>query len=370
MSSSWRIGRVFGIDVFMHVTFLLLLGWIAAGHVMRGEGLAAALGGVLFTIGLFAIVVMHELGHALTARRFGIQTKDITLLPIGGVARLERMPDDPMQELLVALAGPAVNVVLAAGVYVAVRATGGDIGVEALTGGNLLARLFWVNVSLAVFNLLPAFPMDGGRALRAILAMKHGAVKATQTAAKLGQAMAVLLGLVGLLVNPMLVLVALFVWIGAASERGMVEAKASLDGVRVEAAMQRAIRALGPYDPLSAAGTELLAGSQVDFPVIDEVGHVVGMLSRAELVRGLSTLGPNAPVHTVMTRAFATADPVEPLELAVARLRESDMQAVPVLSGGTLVGMLTMDNVGELLMLRSALEVAAQRAHVGHASHA
>lgn len=364
--SSWRLGKVFGIDVFVHVTFLLLLGWIAAGHLLRGEGVRAALGGILFTLALFFIVVLHELGHALMARRYGIRTKDITLLPIGGVARLERMPEEPLQELAVAVAGPAVNVALAAVFFVAVRLTGGSLGLEALTGGDVLSRLFWVNVSLAGFNLLPAFPMDGGRALRALLSIKQGPVRATQTAARLGQAMAVLLGLVGLLVNPLLVLIALFVWVGAASERQMVETRASLSGVPVEAAMQRAIRTLGPYDPLSAAADELLAGAQVDFPVIDPAGHVLGMLSRADLVRGLTTLGPSQPVHTVMVQVFPAADPREPLEVAVSRLRESELQAMPVLFGGSLVGMLTMDNVGELLMLRAAMQANADRAHFAH----
>ena len=174
MSGSWRIGRIAGIDVYVHFTFLLLLGWVAISHYLAHGDLAEAMSGLAFILALFGIVVLHELGHALAARRYGIRTRDITLLPIGGVARLERMPEDPWQELVVALAGPAVNVVLAAGIYFALAL---GRGVESLdesvrVGGGLLDQLFWVNVSLVAFNVLPAFPMDGGRVLRALLAMR------------------------------------------------------------------------------------------------------------------------------------------------------------------------------------------------------
>jgi Zn-dependent protease len=182
---------------------------------------------VALILSVFGIVVLHELGHALTARRFGIKTRDITLLPIGGVAQLERMPDDPKQELLVALAGPAVNVVLAAALFALIALTGGSLE-GGLTTGSFLAQLLWVNVSLAVFNLLPAFPMDGGRVLRAALAMKTSSLRATQIAATVGRGMAWVLGGLGLFFNPMLVLVAFFVWMGATGEQAMAERRADL----------------------------------------------------------------------------------------------------------------------------------------------
>jgi len=202
MKWRWRLGEWFGIVVYMHATFLLLIGWVALSHFLAGEGLAEALNGILFILLLFACVVMHEYGHALTARRYGIQTRDITLLPIGGVARLERMPREPGQELWVALAGPAVNVAIAAALFVLIELFEGAAALTMskvqLVGGDLLPKLMWVNISLAVFNLLPAFPMDGGRVLRALLARRMDYARATRAAASVGQMMAFLFGLWGL----------------------------------------------------------------------------------------------------------------------------------------------------------------------------
>src|SRR5262245_21199286 len=241
MKWSLRVGRLFGIPLYVHFTFFLFLIWVGAESWRMGQGSGGALVEVLFMCALFGCVVLHELGHALTARRYGIKTRDITLLPIGGVARLERMPEDPKQELLVALAGPAVNVVLAGILFAVLLALGWAVGsAEQLVaqlstfGGNLLAQLFAANVFLAVFNLLPAFPMDGGRVLRAILAMRMDYVVATRLAAAVGQWMAVLFGLVGVLVgNLLLLVIAFFVWAGAAAEAGMVQFKAGLAGVPV-----------------------------------------------------------------------------------------------------------------------------------------
>ena len=195
MSWSWRIGRIAGIDVYIHFTFVFLLAWVALAHYMAHNDLAEAMRGLIFIVALFGIVVLHELGHALAARRYGIRTRDITLLPIGGVARLERMPEDPKQELVVALAGPAVNVVMAAAIYVGLmlRQELVPLGEAVRVGGGFVSQLFWVNVSLALFNLLPAFPMDGGRVLRALLGMRLDYVRATQVAARIGQGMALCL---------------------------------------------------------------------------------------------------------------------------------------------------------------------------------
>lgn len=218
-----------------HATFLLMLGWEALRHYRAHGDPAEAMGGVVFILLLFGVVALHELGHALAARRFGIRTRDITLLPIGGVARLERMPSDPGQELVIALAGPAVNFVLAAGIYFILELgrRPSPLGEALQVGGDFLDRLFWVNVSLAVFNLLPAFPMDGGRVLRAVLAMRLDYVRATQVAAVIGQGMALLFGLLGLFYNPFLVLIAVFVWLGAAEEAGKMQLSPNLgDGLR------------------------------------------------------------------------------------------------------------------------------------------
>src|SRR5690349_18311772 len=271
MKWSFRIGRVSGIDIYVHFTFLLLLGWVVLANLSREGGLDVAIREGLFVLTLFGIIVLHELGHALAARQYGIRTHDITLLPIGGVARLERMPDDPRQELVVALAGPAVNALLAAGIYLGLVMGHGLLHPSAVlqVGGSLLDQLFWVNVTLAVFNLLPAFPMDGGRVLRALLAMRMDYVRATQIAASIGQAMAIVFGLLGLLTNPFLLFIALFVWIGAAQEASMVQMRTALSGIPVSRAMLTDFHSVAPDDPAKRVLELILAGSQEDFPVVD-----------------------------------------------------------------------------------------------------
>ena len=200
MRWSWKIGRFVGIDVFMHFTFLLLIGWVLLSHWLQGESLAAALEGVGFILALFGCVVLHEYGHALTARRYGIKTRDITLLPIGGVARLERMPDKPTQELWVALAGPAVNMVIAIVLFAWLQLTSNLVPLAELEvgSGSFIERLMVINIVLMGFNMIPAFPMDGGRVVRALLAMRMEYTRATQIAASLGQSIAILFGFLGL----------------------------------------------------------------------------------------------------------------------------------------------------------------------------
>ncbi len=358
MKWSWRIGRVAGIDLYMHVTFLLLVGWVAISYHGARRSVADALIGVAFILCLFAIVVLHELGHALTARRFGIPTRDIILLPIGGVARLERMPEDPKQELLVALAGPAVNVVLAALFFVLLQLGPGIAPVSDMTrvGGSFLNRMLWVNVSLVVFNLLPAFPMDGGRVLRALLAMRLDYARATRVAATVGQTMAVAFGFVGLFINsPSLVVIALFVWIGAAGESGAVQMRTAVERVPVQRAMITDFRSLAPGDSLGRAVEHVLAGFQEDFPVV-EGSRVAGVLTRADLLRALAQRGVDARVSEVMQRDFETADPRDMLDGVLGRLQQRQM--LPVLSDGRLVGLLTKTNLGELLMVEDALRKA------------
>lgn len=211
MKWSWKLGRIAGIDTHVHASFLLLVVWAAwAAYQGAGTGLAALLG-VVFLLAVFGSVLLHELGHALTARRFGIRTRGITLLPIGGVAALEGEPRTPKQELAIALAGPAVNFVLAAGLFVFMSVAG-------LPAYGLLGSLMTANLMLGLFNLLPAFPMDGGRALRAFLATRVGGPRATDIAVRVGKFAAVAFGIYGLFNNWMLMLIAAFVWVAANAE--------------------------------------------------------------------------------------------------------------------------------------------------------
>lgn len=362
MSWAWRIATIAGIDVRIHATFLALLAWIAWSAYSTTGTLAGALDGVVMILLVFAIVVMHEFGHALTARRFGIKTKDITLLPIGGVASLERMPERPRDELLVAIAGPAVNVVLA----LLLAGVAALLGLALLPAtpdeqAPILVRLVWVNVALAIFNLLPAFPMDGGRALRALLAMRFGDRSATRMAAQLGQAMALLFAIIGLFANPMLIFIALFLWMGASGEARLAEAKWVAHGVPVAGAMARDVSALPLDAPLSLALARTLDGFQRDFPIVDAEARVVGLLGRDAIVQALARTGPDTPIATIMTRTPRLLHPRDNLEDAFIDLLASNEAAPVVDDQGRLVGLLNAESLGEFLLVRGALEQARAR---------
>ena len=381
MSGSWRIGTVFGIGIYLHWTFLILLAWVGLAHYSEGTGLADTMHGLVFMVALFSIIVLHELGHAMAARRYGIPTRDITLLPIGGVAQLERMPEDPKQELVVAIAGPAVNVVLVllsvlgivllAGPenFFGVLVEGGqELGLFykshdrmpilsniPLLGAVFFAKMAIVNTTLAVFNLVPAFPMDGGRVLRSLLALKIDYVRATQVAASVGQAMALLFGFLGLYSsNPFLVFIALFVWMGAASESSMVQVKAGLRGIPLTHAMITEFRTLVPEDQIGTAASHAVVGFQQDFPVLEE-GRVVGVLTKSDLLRSLAAEGVHQRVSSVMCRNFETADPADMLETVFDKLQRCDCQAVPVVRDGQLLGIVTMESVGRFLAIQKAV---------------
>src|SRR6266550_558986 len=283
MSWSLPIFRIAGIQLRIHITFLLLIAWLAFGYYAEG-GSAVALGRVLFVLLLFVCVVLHEFGHAIAAKNFGINTPDITLLPIGGVARLQRMPDEPRQELIIALAGPLVNVVIALTLFAVVGWRG--LAAQAAMGGpDLLAQLLVINVVLVLFNLLPAFPMDGGRVLRALLATRLSYARATQIAASIGQGCAFVFGFLGLMGgNYMLIFIALFVYIGASQEAALAQMRDVLCRFPVSSAMVREFRSLPESATLQEAVDALLATSQHDFPVVDETGNVTGVLTRHDLI--------------------------------------------------------------------------------------
>lgn len=362
MSWSWKLARIAGIDVYIHATFVMLMTWLGLEYWRESHSLRAVAEGVGFMLALFGCVVLHEFGHALTARRFGIRTRNITLLPIGGVAQLERMPDQPSQELLVALAGPAVNVVIGAMLFGWLQVTGAFEGVDAviaaapatgLTQGGMVERVMTANVFLAVFNLLPAFPMDGGRVLRALLATRMDRARATRQAAFIGQGMAVLFGFIGLQGNPMLVFIALFVWIGAAQEAGAEQMKSALAGVQVRRAMLTRFHTLAPSSTLGEAADLLLSDSQQDFPVVSD-GHVEGILTRTHLISALGREGREATIAAHITRDCPTAETTDMLDGVLARLRGRHCLTMPVLEHGTLIGLVTMENVGEFLMIQAA----------------
>jgi Zn-dependent protease/predicted transcriptional regulator len=361
MKWSIRIGKLFGIPLYVHVTFLLFLAWVGMKSWGAGQDGATVLADMLFICTLFACVVLHELGHALTARRYGIPTRDITLLPIGGVARLDRMPDDPKQELWVAVAGPAVNVVIAAVLFVVMQLSSsvfsiGEAGLSGLTSGSFLSRVLVVNIWLVLFNMLPAFPMDGGRVLRALLATRMQYTRATHIAATVGQLMALLFGLIGLFVPgwQMLIFIALFVWIGAAQESGMVQMRYSLSGIPVSRAMVTEFHVLHPEDTLADAVELTLKGTQRDFPVLDGE-RVAGVLRQSDMLTTLARQGAHVRVGDVMQTDFQMVESSEMLDAAYRRLAEHSANTAPVSFQGKLVGLVTMDNISEFLAIQGAL---------------
>jgi Zn-dependent protease/CBS domain-containing protein len=362
MRWSVKIARVAGTEIKIHITFLLFLLWIGFAYYLMG-GPQAAVQGLVFIVLLMLCVVLHELGHVLAAKAFGIQTPDITLLPIGGVARMQRMPDKPVQEIIVALAGPAVNVVIAGAILLFTRA-GLDMSAASLgpeTG--MAARLATVNIYLVLFNLLPAFPMDGGRVLRALIATKLPYSRATRIAARIGQGFAFLFGFLGFFGNPMLILIALFVYIAASQEASLAEIKDLSGSLSVSDAMMTQFAVLSPNARIRDAAEALLRTSQHEFPVIDSEGRVLGMLTRDDMIKALENSGLETPVVSVMRRGVRVVQQNESLEQAFQLMEECECPALPVVdSSGRLMGLISLENVGELMMIRSVLPKGTSRA--------
>jgi stage IV sporulation protein FB len=358
MRWSLKIARVAGIDVRIHVTFFLLLGAIAyLGGLQRG--MEAVIFWLAFFLGLFACVLLHEFGHAFAAAGYGIKTADITLLPFGGVARMERMPDKPVQELVVALAGPLVNIIIAGALFL-VLLVAGRLDFSAMTSpapSNVLIFLLIANVSMAIFNLIPAFPMDGGRVLRALLATSMEYTRATQIAATVGQALAMIFGIIGAFNwNPLWVLLAIFVYMGAESEASFVQMRYATAGLPVSSAMVTRFDTLNSRATLDEAVDALLGTSQHEFPVLDDNGGFAGLLTKHDLLVALRKSGPATFVTEVMIRDLPTILPTMSFERAFTLIQQANAPALPVVdNNGRLVGLFTTENVGELVMIHSAL---------------
>ncbi len=356
MKWSWKVGEFGGIAVYIHATFLLIILWVVSMNWHANSSWMDILNAVIFILALFGCVLLHEFGHALAARQFGISTRDITLYPIGGIARLERMPEKPAQELWVAIAGPLVNVAIAGALFIWVYISATLIQFENVTvdQGSMAERLMFVNILLVLFNLIPAFPMDGGRVLRALLAMKLPYDRATSIASYVGQGMAMIFGIWGIYSNPMLIFIALFVWIGASQESSLVQIKYALRGIPVRDAMLTDFVRVSSYDNLGRAVELILAGSQHDFPVVDD-GRIEGVLTRSDLMHGLEKGGKSSFVRNFMTTEFQTVEALELLDVAFQKLQSCKCHTMPVLSNGQLVGLLTTDNIGEFMMIQQAL---------------
>lgn len=359
MAWSFRLLTVAGTEVRVHLTFFLLLVWFGAVQWMA-VGPEAAVFAVVFIVLLFLCVLLHEFGHVFAARRYGIRTPDITLLPIGGLASLERMPEKPSQEVFVALAGPAVNVVIA---FILVVFAGARLDPAALNlmenpASDMLSRIAIANVALVVFNLIPAFPMDGGRVLRALLAMRMGFVRATRTAAVVGQSLAIFLGFIGLLGNPLLILIAVFVYLAATAESQYVEMRSLARGYLARDAMITKFEALTPTSTADDAVALLLRTTQQEFPVLDQFSRLQGLVTRDALIEVLRDRGGSTPVVEFMHKDVPIVAGTATLDNVVQMLQQKRARAVAVADpDNRLVGFITPENFAEMMMVGRAREV-------------
>jgi Zn-dependent protease/CBS domain-containing protein len=362
---SFMLGRAFGINVKVHWTFLLLLLFFAGyGYVQSGNLFGALLATGLVVV-LFVFVVLHEYGHSLVAQRLGIEVRDITLLPIGGLARMSAIPEKPSDEVKIAIAGPLVNVVLAAILYgIAYLGFGSaglrvpDLTVSGISLGGVLSYLAFINVILAGFNFIPAFPMDGGRVLRGLLAARMGAVRATDISAAIGQGFAFAFFLVGLLAGDFfLALIAVFIFFGANGEVQMVRQRELMRGLAVSDVMgtRPRLETVSPYHTFGQVLDMVIHGYQEDFPVPDEDGNLVGMLTRREILAAAHSPDRFDYVRDLMRTKFPTLSPSADLFGEGYRLlQESELRALPVVEGGKLVGMLTIEDIGHASLLRDS----------------
>ncbi|MFT7622016.1 MAG: Zn-dependent protease/CBS domain-containing protein [Myxococcota bacterium] len=349
------LGTLAGIQIRVHATFLLLVPWIIWRALSVGGGVVEVLEGLLLVAVLFFIVVLHELGHSLMARRFGIETRDIILLPIGGVARLESMPSKPWPQLLIAVAGPAVNAVLAVVLFGAALVVHGRSGLHpaSVQMGLILPTLAWINVVLCLFNLLPAFPMDGGRVLRAVLAFFTRDESATRIAGRIGQGIGFGFVVLGLMANPMLTLIGVFVMFGAGAEIKNARIGALLEGITVSDAMATDVRMVTGDTPLEHAFEILAHGFQSDMPVVGGDGEYLGMVTHSDLVQAIATRGGHVPIAAIVRPPGGSAAPGEPLAEVLSRV-SSGAPAVPVLVDGQLCGLLTARKATQMLALAQA----------------
>lgn len=358
MNRSLNLGKYFGIKVSIHWTFLLLIGWIVWRESRRGSSPEEILWVVLLVLTIFLCVTLHEFGHALTARRYKINTLDITLLPIGGLARLESMPEKPAQELAVALAGPLVNIVIAIILFPFIVSKLNAEYISTLQGiskETFLLNLFSVNIMLALFNMLPAFPMDGGRVFRALLSFRFQRHVATRIAASAGQTLAVGFVIAGFFFNPFLIFIGLFIFLGAQAEANLTANKFILSGYKVANVSMSNFEVVQADDTLDKAIALLLNGQSKNFIVMQQ-NRVVGTLSRDELIKGLSANGKEATVQSCMNSNVVLLNAEMPLEEAYQLMQQHSQALLPVMNNNKLVGALDLENILEFIMVKHAVK--------------
>jgi len=356
MKGSLKLGTIGGIGIFVHWTFTLLIAFIIYINYRTGYNAMQIAWSVLFIVCVFVTVFLHELGHSFAAKSFNIKTKDITLLPIGGVSRLESLPEKPKEELIVTLAGPLVNIVLAfiTGLFIDFPSTSEALAQELSAGvnaSNFFLNFFIVNILLAVFNLIPAFPMDGGRILRAILSFKFERHVATKIAARIGQFLAMGFILLGFLYNPFLIFIGLFVIMGAQMESKYADSKYSLKGYRVRDVLMKQFTTIDAAEPIKTA-IDLLLDSQSKIFLITENNEPVGTLNRDQIIVALSEEGENFLIHSAMNKSLIYLDVETLLEDVFELIYKNKSNLMLVMENNELVGTLDTENLLEFLLIK------------------
>jgi Zn-dependent protease/CBS domain-containing protein len=362
MDSSIRLFNVRGIAIRMHITFPLILVWAALQFgIISQMGMRGALAGVIITLLLFTIVVLHELGHSMAAVNYGVPVKQIVLLPIGGVAQLGKMPDKPFQEFVIAVAGPAVNFSLAillgaVGWFLGYRfeisqLSAAFTGLSQANAASIFSYIFASNLFLGVFNLLPAFPMDGGRILRALLALRIKYSQATAIAVSIGRLLAWLMGLWGLLSGSFfLIVIAVFIYTGAGQEGKIVQLRSVLEGITVAQAYSRQAKALTPESTLQDAVDLTLNSFQSDFPVCSQE-ELVGLLPHSKLIDAINRFPLHTPIKEVMLTDIKPVNLWEGLFQVQQQLAELKIDSLPVVEGGRFKGLITSRDLSEVYRL-------------------
>ncbi len=355
MKGTSKIGRLAGIDIFIHWTFSLLIIFIIYTSLKKGQNFSETIWSLLFVLAVFATVVMHEFGHALAARRYGIKTKDITLLPIGGLARLEKLPEKPFEELVVAIAGPLVNVALAFITHIFIEfptdpETLSATVADGINQNNFFLQFFFVNIVLALFNMIPAFPMDGGRVLRALLAFRLERHIATKYAARVGQLLAVGFIFIGIFYNPFLIFIGLFVIMGAQMETEYTESRFFIKGYKVRDVLMKQFISIDVNEPLNTAITSLL-DSQSKIFLITENNEPIGTLNRDQIIFSLSKHGENYPIREAMNTNLIFLEVETPLEDIFELVYHNKSNLMLVIENNHIVGTLDTENLLEFLLI-------------------
>lgn len=347
MRWSLPVGRFFGIPIKVHFTFLLLLAfiWYVETSV---KGADAALYSLIFWTLIFACVLFHEFGHSLVAQSYGLTVSSIVLLPIGGVSQIAEIPRDPIKEVAITIAGPIVNFLIAGVLLFAGKILKPSLEFTeiSLQSGSMVVDLFWANVMLGLFNIVPAYPMDGGRILRGIIAMKKEYVEATKLAADVGKLFAIGFIAAGFFYNWWLILIGIFVFSGANAEAEATVLSSNLEKVRVSNLMITDYKTISPYEPLTAVVEKSLHTFQNDFPVVED-GRFVGILTRSSVIESLHHRLHDTLVKDVVLKNFPTIRPDATASEALTAMRGSNVTIAPVESDGTLHGIITLEKLHE-----------------------